>query len=98
MDTRPLEEFDIHEINRLIQREQIPGFQMLPKEKKYLEEYREVLRQLYVGEQGKQHEVKRQIVPNETSSEMEVTVKTTKRTSRKSKSTKSTKKTTKNEE
>lgn len=79
MELRPLEEFDIHEINRLIQRERIPGFKMLPKEQKYLEEYRETLRHLYGGKQGKIHENKKQIVPIETSDEVVVEIKTSKK-------------------
>lgn len=39
----PNNKFDMHTINRLIMREQIPGFQMLPKEQKLLAEYREAL-------------------------------------------------------
>ena len=80
---RPLEEFDIHKINHLIQREQIPGFKMLPEEAKYLEEYRNLLKQLYVGEQGKTYEVKRQIVPEDIPSEDVVEVKVGKSTNKK---------------
>lgn len=104
MELRPLEEFDIHEVNRLIQREQIPGFKLLPKEERYLAEYREVLRQLYGGKQGIANETKIQVNEVETPSEVEVEIKTTrtfeeepmeekpktKRTTRKKKSSKKT--------
>ena len=91
METRPLEEFDIHEVNRLIMREQIPGFKMLPEEEKYLQEYREALKQLYVGEpKGRTNEVKRQIVPTETSDEVEVEVKRPRKTSKRKKTVKKT--------
>lgn len=43
----PNKTFDMHEINRLIMREQIPGFKMLPKEKAYLEEYRKALKEFH---------------------------------------------------
>lgn len=39
----PNNQFNMHEINRLIMREQIPGFKMLPKEEAYLAKYREAL-------------------------------------------------------
>ena len=78
METRPLEEFDIHEVNRLIQREQIPGFKLLPREERYLAEYREVLRQLYNGGQGITNETKVPVTSVETSSEIDVEIKTSK--------------------
>ena len=76
METRPLEEFDIHEVNRLIQREQIPGFKLLPREERYLAEYREVLRQRYGDGKGLPNENKIPITSMETPSEVEVEIKT----------------------
>ena len=78
MELRPLEEFDIHEVNRLIQREQIPGFKLLPREEQYLAEYREVLRRLYGGPKGlPKNETQIQVDEVETPAETEVEVKTT---------------------
>lgn len=45
--TKSLQDFDMHEVNRLIMRENIPGFKMLPKEQVYLAEYRQALREHY---------------------------------------------------
>lgn len=41
---RPLREFDMKEIYRLIRNERIPGFNMLGRERRYLDEYREALK------------------------------------------------------
>lgn len=72
-----IEGFDIHEVNRLIQREQVPGFKMLPKEKAYLEKYREALRSIYTS--NKQEIAKNEITVKDTSAtdEVKVEVKTT---------------------
>jgi len=37
---RPLSEFDMREVYRIIHNEQIPGFVLLEKERAYIEEYR----------------------------------------------------------
>ena len=41
---RPLSEFDMHEVYRIIHNESIPGFVLLGKERRYIEEYREALK------------------------------------------------------
>lgn len=41
---RPLNEFDMKEIYRLIRNDRIPGFNLLAREREYLDEYREALR------------------------------------------------------
>lgn len=56
----PNKKFDMHQINRLIMREQIPGFKMLPKEEKYLAEYRQALMEYHnYVERDKNEEAKR---------------------------------------
>lgn len=55
----PNKTFDMHEINRLIMREQIPGFKMLPKEKAYLEEYRKALKEFHGYEEKEDPEESR---------------------------------------
>lgn len=42
-EPRPLSEFDMKEIYRLVRNERIPGFVMLGKERDYLDEYRQAL-------------------------------------------------------
>lgn len=42
-EPRPLSEFDMKEIYRLVRNERIPGFVMLGKERNYLDEYRQAL-------------------------------------------------------
>lgn len=42
-EPRPLSEFDMKEIYRLVRNELIPGFVMLGKEREYLDEYRQAL-------------------------------------------------------
>lgn len=42
-EPRPLSEFDMKEIYRLVRNERIPGFVMLGRERDYLDEYRQAL-------------------------------------------------------
>ena len=56
----PNQTFNMHEINRLIMREQIPGFKMLPKERAYLDSYREALMKYHnYTERDKNEEAKK---------------------------------------
>ena len=50
---RPLDQFDMKEIYRLIRDERIPGFNMLGSERRYLAEYREALKRVVETEDEK---------------------------------------------
>lgn len=84
---RALTDFDMHTIVRLIQRERIPGFKMLPQEARYLEEYREALREQYQQtqeEHGYKDERNKEASNGETKDEVEPEAKKTRRSRKKS--------------
>lgn len=84
---RALTDFDMHTIVRLIQRERIPGFKMLPQEARYLEEYREALREQYQQiqeEHGYKDERNEKASNGETKDEVEPEAKKTRRSRKKS--------------
>lgn len=84
---RALTDFDMHTIVRLIQRERIPGFKMLPQEARYLEEYREALREQYQQtkeEHGDKDEHNEKASNGEAKDEVEPETKKTRRSRKKS--------------
>ena len=84
---RALTDFDMHTIVRLIQRARIPGFKMLPQEARYLEEYREALREQYQQiqeEHGYKDERNEKASNGETKDEVEPETKKTRRSRKKS--------------
>ena len=84
---RALTDFDMHTIVRLIQRERIPGFKMLPQEARYLEEYREALREQYQQtqeEHGYKDERNKKASNGEAKDEVEPETKKTRRSRKKS--------------
>lgn len=83
---RALTDFDMHTIVRLIQRERIPGFKMLPQEARYLEEYREALREQYQQtkeEHGDKDEHNEKASNGEAKDEVEPEAKKTRRSRKK---------------
>lgn len=56
---KTLDSFDMTEVYRLIHLEQIPNFQMLKSERKYLKDYRKALKEHYLTLSNKQEEAER---------------------------------------